>query len=59
MSKVWAWIGGIVISLCIIGLILFGRSERQAYWAARAVVVRHAQEAQSPPDRMVIWRISR
>ena len=39
MSKVWAWIFGIAIALCILGLMAYGRIERRAYWAARGVVV--------------------
>lgn len=42
MSKVWAWIFGIAIALCIFGLMAYGRSERQAYWAARGVIVHQA-----------------
>ena len=61
MSKGWAWVSGIIVSLCIIALMLSVRSERQAYWASRAIVVRHAQQAQEQhrPERIVIWRISR
>ena len=61
MSKGWAWVSGIIVSLCIIALLVFVRSERQAYWASRAIVVRHAQQAQEQhqPDRAIFWRISR
>jgi hypothetical protein len=61
MSKAWAWIAGILVSLCIIALMLTVRSERQAYWAHRAIVVRTAQQAQAQqqPDRIVFWRMSR
>lgn len=34
MNKVWIWAGGIAISLCIIALIVYGRSQRESYWAA-------------------------
>ena len=61
MSKGWAWVSGVVVSLCIIALMLFARGEREAYWAHRAIVVRSAEQAQVQhrPDRMVIWRMSR
>ncbi len=36
MSKVWPWVGGIVIGVCIIGLLAYGRAERRSYWIARA-----------------------
>jgi hypothetical protein len=42
MSKVWAWVLSIVMALCIFGLMAYGRSERQAYWAARGVIVHQA-----------------
>jgi hypothetical protein len=62
MSAGWAWVSGILVSLAIIALLLFGQSERQAYWARRAAVVLHVQNQQAQeqqPDRWVIWRISR
>ena len=43
MSKVWPWVGGIVVGLCIIGLLAYGRAERRSYWIARGVVIHHAQ----------------
>ncbi len=61
MSKGWAWVSGVFVSLCIIALMLFVRSERQTYWAHHAIVQRFAQQAQTQhqPDRVVFWRISR
>jgi hypothetical protein len=61
MSKGWAWVSGIFVSLCILGLVFFVHEQRQAYWAHRAVVVRYAQQAQEQhqPDRLMFWRISR
>lgn len=61
MSKGWAWVSGIVLSLCIIALLLFGQSSRQAYWARRALVIRTVAgtQQQQEPDRMVFWRIAR
>lgn len=61
MSKGWAWVSGLLVSLCIIALLLFVRSERQTYWAHRSIVVRSAQQAQEQhqPDRIVFWRSSR
>ena len=61
MSKGWAWVSGILVSLCIVALMLVVRSDRQAYWASTAMIVRQAQQAQAQqqPERIVIWRISR
>jgi hypothetical protein len=61
MSKGWAWVSGILVTLCIIAMMLFVRSERQAYWAHHSIVVRRAQQAQEQhqPDRIILWRISR
>jgi hypothetical protein len=60
MSKGLAWVSGILVALCIVGLLAFGRSERQAYWARRTLIVHGTQPAaQQQPDRMLIWRIKR
>ena len=59
MSKVWAWIFGIAIALCILGLMAYGRSERQAYWAARGVIVHQAQAATQPVERSLYGHLSR
>ena len=59
MSKVWAWIFGIAIALCILGLMAYGRSERQAYWAARGVIVHQAQMAVQPVERSLYGHLSR
>jgi hypothetical protein len=57
MSKIWAWIFGIIIALCILGLMAFGRSERRAYWAARGVIVHQA--AAQPVERSLFGHLSR
>ena len=57
MSKVWAWIFGIAIALCILGLMAYGRSERQAYWAARGVRCTSAPDSR-PAGREVAVRTS-
>ena len=59
MSKVWAWIFGIAIALCILGLMAYGRSERRAYWAARGAIVHHAQVASQPVERSLYGHLSR
>jgi len=43
MKAVWPWVFGIVIAVCIIGLLTSARSDRRAYWAARGAIVRHVQ----------------
>jgi hypothetical protein len=40
MKKIWPWIVGIIVGLMIIALLFSGPSNRQDYWAARAVVAR-------------------
>ena len=52
MSKVWPWVGGIVIGLCIIGLLAYGRAERRSYWIARGAVIHRAQMTPQPIDRL-------
>jgi hypothetical protein len=59
MSRAWAWICGILVGLCIVALIAFGRSEREAYWAHRALVVSHARQAEPQPEPVMILRIRR
>ncbi len=38
MKSIWRWVIGIVVGLVIIGLLLFVRSNRQAYRIARGVI---------------------
>ncbi|MCU0510133.1 MAG: hypothetical protein MUC34_17480 [Anaerolineae bacterium] len=59
MSKGWAWIAGILVTVCIVALMLSVRSERQAYWAHRALVVRTAQQAQAQQQPPGAWLIVR
>jgi hypothetical protein len=59
MSKVWAWIFGFAIALCILGLMASGRSERRAYWAARGVIVHQPQAATQPLERTLYGHLSR
>ena len=53
VSKVWAWVCGIAIALCILGLPAYGRAERRSYWIARGAVVHHAQVTPHPIDRLM------
>jgi len=53
MSKVWPWAGGIVVGLCIMGLLVYGRAERRSYWIARGAVVHRAQVTPHPLDRLM------
>jgi hypothetical protein len=59
MRKVWAWIFGIAIALCLLGLMAYGRSERRAYWAARGVMAHQAQTAVQPVERSLYGHLSR
>ena len=53
MSKVWPWVGGIVVGLCIVGLLVSGRADRQTYWIARGAVMRQVQATPHPVDRLM------
>ena len=53
MSKVWAWVSGITIALCILGLMAYGRAERRAYWIARGAVIRQVQVTPHPTNRLM------
>ena len=63
MSVGMAWVSGIVVGLAIIALMVYGHSERQAYYARRAAVVLHVQTLQGQetqkPERIVFWRLAR
>ena len=59
MSKVWAWIFGIAIALCILGLMAYGRSDRQAYWAARGLRHLQPQTTVQPVERSLFGHLSR
>jgi len=53
MNKVWPWIFGIVIGLMLIGLIAFGRSDRQAYRTAHGAVEQRVEISQERIDTVV------
>lgn len=47
MSNVWRWVFGIAIGLMVVGWVLAGRSERQAYQVARDAVEQEVAQAES------------
>jgi len=53
MKKAWPWLAGIVVGLCIFGLVTSGRSERRAYWIARGATVQHVQATPQPTDMLM------
>ena len=53
MSNTWRWIVGILAGLAVIGFILFGRSERQAYRIARGAIEQRVEISQSRIDKAV------
>ena len=52
MKKVWPWIFGIATGLIIIALLLYGRSERQAYRVARGAIAARVEVSQDRIDTM-------
>ena len=50
MSNTWRWIIGILAGLALIGLLFYGRSERQAYRAARGAVEERVELSQDRID---------
>jgi hypothetical protein len=53
MSNTWRWIIGIVAGAAVIALLLFGRSERQAYRIARGAVNQRVEMSQDRIDAAV------
>jgi hypothetical protein len=43
MHKTWAWIAGVSVGLCIVGLIGDVRSDERAYSYARGALIRQVQ----------------
>ena len=50
MSNTWRWIIGILAGLALIGLLFYGKSERQAYRAARGAVEERVELSQDRID---------
>jgi hypothetical protein len=50
MNNTWRWIIGILAGLALIGLLLYGRSERQAYRIARGAVEQRVEISQDRID---------
>jgi hypothetical protein len=50
MKKVWPWIIGTIVVLCIIGLVWFGASNRQAYRVARGAINQRVAATQDQID---------
>ena len=53
MNNTWRWIVGILAGLALIGLLLYGRSERQAYRIARGAVEQRVEISQERIDTAV------
>ena len=53
MNNTWRWIIGIIVGLALIGLLLAGRSERQAYRIARGAVEQRVELSQERIDTAV------
>ena len=53
MKNIWRWIIGIVVGLALIGLLFYGRSERQAYHAAKGAVEQRVEISQERIDTAV------
>jgi len=50
MNNTWRWIVGILAGLAVIGLLLYGRSERQAYRIARGAIEQRVETSQDRID---------
>ncbi len=50
MSNTWRWIIGVLAGLALIGFLFYGRSERQAYRAARGAVEERVELSQDRID---------
>ena len=53
MNNTWRWIIGIIVGLALVGLLLAGRSERQAYRIARGAVEQRVELSQERIDTAV------
>ena len=53
MNNFWRWFFGIIAGLAVIGLLLAGRSERQAYRIARGAIEQRTQMTQARIDAAV------
>ena len=53
MKKTGAWIAGVVVGLCIIGLILAVREDRWDYWVHRGLILRQTQVTSNPIDHLL------
>ena len=53
MSNIWRWIIGILVGLVVIALLVYGRSERQAYRIARGAVEQRVEISQERIDTVV------
>ena len=50
MNNTWRWIVGIIVGLALVGLLLYGRSERQAYRIARGAIEQRVELSQDRID---------
>jgi DNA anti-recombination protein RmuC len=53
MNNTWRWIIGIIVGLALIGLLLYGRSERRAYRIARGAIEERVEISQERIDTAV------
>lgn len=58
MNNAWKWIAGIIVGLLLIGLLAAGRSDRQAYRAARGAVEARVELTQDRIDATAEMAIS-
>jgi hypothetical protein len=63
MSKVWAWICGIAVALCVLGLLIVGQParhhQRAAYVVVRGTTEQQAETKMPPGHWLLIRRIPR
>ena len=53
MKNIWRWIIGIIVGLAVIGLLVYGGSERRAYRIARGAVEQRVETSQDRIDTAV------
>ena len=57
MEKIWPWISGIAIGLIIVLLLVYGGSNREAYWIARGPMTTRVIIVQPASEELSTMRL--